>query len=409
MITVMHWRKSSRAWVGMLAALLLAHIAAPASNGQGLRQTSSHYYTIQTNASARDVTTIAKHMDLIFAEYAKRFSIFGTQIKQRMPLYLFRTQNDYQRFLHKHGINGVGTGGMFFIRPRVRGLATWVEGRQRRITLETLQHEGFHQFAHACIGTSLPLWVNEGLAEYFGAGILTNSVFRIGIAGERRVEAIKIAIREKKTFGFDELLGMTAGRWQKNLLVKPRGRLQYDQSWSMVHFLIHGDDGIYRNAFNYYLKLVAKGTESRAAFATAFGAKDTRAFRRRWEKYAMSVQADQLDVAVSRMRFLAQGLELLKNRREPNPRTIDELRIRLEAIGFKAVRVENGLRMEAKADDPKLYQFVTDRGSRSNFQLLAPLDRASPPRITASGVHPQPVLQWRTDTAGKLMQMVAFE
>lgn len=409
MIRVMDWRMSNRTAVGVLIALVTTLGVAPSTSAQSLRHTSSRYYTIQTNANARDVTEIASHMDLIFAEYAKRFSIFGTQIKQRMPLYLFRTQDDYHRFLHKYGINGVGTGGMFFIRPNIRGLATWVEGRPRRVTLETLQHEGFHQFAYLCIGTKLPLWVNEGLAEYFGAGILTNNVFRIGIAGERRVQAVKIAIQQRKTIGFDDMLRMTSGRWHKNLLNKSKGRLQYDQSWSMVHFLIHGDGGAYREAFNLYLRLVARGTESRAAFQQAFGARDTTAFRQRWEKFALQLQPDQLDVAVSRMRFLAQGLELLKKRREPNPRDINELRIRLEAIGFRAVRVENGLRMEAKASDPTLYQFVDDRGSKTSFQLLAPLDRATPPRITATGVRPQPVLKWNKDSSGKLLQIVAFQ
>lgn len=176
----------------------------------------------------------------------------------------------------------------------------------------------------------------------------------------------------------------------------------------MVHFLIHGDNGAYRNAFNYYLRLVARGAESRQAFQQAFGASDTTAFRQRWEKFATAMQPDQLDVAVSRMRFLAQGLELLKKRREPDPRTIDELRIRLEAIGFRAVRVENGLRTEANATDASLYRFVDDRGTPASFQLLAPLDRATPPRITATGVKPQPVLKWNTDSAGKLVQTVAF-
>ena len=45
-------------------------------------------------------------------------------------------------------------------------------------TWHTVQHEGFHQFAHAVIGGDIPTWLNEGLAEYFGEALFTGGRVR---------------------------------------------------------------------------------------------------------------------------------------------------------------------------------------------------------------------------------------
>ena len=394
--------------VCLLTMLLLLALAAP-SQAVSLEEFSSKHYVIRTNASMDKAKEIGRHMDGVFDEYARRFRTFGKRESQRMPLYLFKTQNDYLAFMKESGIDAAATGGIFFIRPDIRGLATWVDDRPQWITLETIQHEGFHQFAYSHIGTRLPLWANEGLAEYFGDGILVGGTLRIGISNGRRIEAIKNAIRDRKVIDFDALMNMQQGQWHMNLVRdRENARLQYDQSWSMIYFLIHGEEGRYREAFEKYLTLVAKGSDSKQAFKTAFGAEDTSTFRRQWERFASNMQPDSLDTAISRMRFLAQGLLVLQTRREPAPLSTNELRQRLTALGFRASRIENGIRTEVSAHDASLYMFQKDNGSHGTFEILSPQTASQPPRVTATGISPQPTLTWIRDTNGELMPEVKF-
>ena len=370
---------------------------------------ASKHYDVHTNLAMDKAREMAAHMDAVFEEYTKRFVAFGKGTTPRMPLYLLRTQKEYLAFMQSKSVDATGTGGIFFIRPDAKGLATWVEDRPSWITLETLQHEGFHQFAYACIGTKLPLWVNEGMAEYFGDAILVDKRLRVGICPNRRVQAIKQALAEGKTFEFDELLAMQPGKWHQTLVRSPeRGRLQYDQSWSMVYFLIHGDDGRYRAAFEKYLSVVAKGMDSTTAFKHAFGATDTLAFRRQWEKFVAMVEPDPIDTAVGRMRFLAQGLQLLHERRESPPRSLDELRKKLSEIGFRAVRIENGVRTEVSASDASLYIFAKDNGSIATFDIVRSDEKGVPPGVRATGLQPQPTLTWTRDEKGELLAEVDF-
>ena len=392
-----------------LMFIMLFSLPSPLA-ADSLEEFDSKHYTVRTNASRIAASEFARHMDGVFDEYARRFRTFGKHNAQRMPLYLFKTQNDYLTFMKKNAIDANATGGIFFIRPNIRGLATWIEDRPQWITLETIQHEGFHQFAYAHIGTRLPLWANEGLAEYFGDGILVGGRLRVGIANGRRIEAIKNAIRDRKIIDFDVLMNMQQGQWHLNLVRDREGaRLQYDQSWSMIYFLIHGEDGRYREAFEKYLSLVAKGTDGKQAFTLAFGVQDTSTFRRQWELFASRMEPDALDTAVSRMRFLAQGLLVLQQRREPPPMSTNELRQRLTALGFRASRIENGIRTEVTANDASLYMFQRDNGSHGTFEILSPQQASHPPRVTATGLSPQPVLVWTRDASGQLMPEVSFK
>ena len=91
-------------------------------------------------------------------------------------------------------------------------------------------------------------WVNEGLAEYFGDGLIVGRKMKLGLATQERVEAVRHAVREAAAIEFDDLLDITSEQWHRNMQGgSSRGHLQYHQSWSVVYFLIQGDKGRYRN------------------------------------------------------------------------------------------------------------------------------------------------------------------
>lgn len=273
---------------------------------EDLKEYKSNYYTIYTNLSRDEAKEYGLHMDRAFAEYTRRFESFRKRNRRSMPLYLVRTQDDYISLMSRFGIDASSSGGMFFPGREHEGLATWIEGTPKSWTLETLQHEGFHQFAYGYIGRQLPVWVNEGLAEYFGDGILVGNKMKLGMATIDRSRLVQHAIREAQAIGFDDLLDMTGEQWRANMLAGlPEGHLQYHQSWSVVHFLIHGDGGRYRKAFEKYLRLVSSGRQSGKAFRQAFGTEETTAFRKRWEKYMKKLKPDSFTAAIERMRFLS--------------------------------------------------------------------------------------------------------
>ena len=407
-------RNLTRQCLLALSAIMLCIAAAPAAAQMPqLTHYNSRFYDIHTNLAKREAQAYGRHMDLIFAEYRKRFADFKPRNQGRMRLFLLRSEQDYHAFMAELGISAQNSGCMFFVRPNARGLATWTEGRSRAAAFAVLQHEGFHQFAYEYIGNGLPTWVNEGIAQYFEDGVVvtrgTRQSIELGLANMRRAATVKAAIENDELIDCDALLNRTGDQWSANLRTNPAlGRLQYDQAWSVTYFLIHGDDGRYRQAFANYVMLLSQGRDQREAFAHAFGSTDTEPFRKAWERFAREHKPDPLTAGLIKLEFLGQGLRFLQGRGEAAPGTIDELRERLTAIGFGARRWEPGMVVEFKADEGESYEFLGTDGKVRPFQLLEAAGDRLLPRIAAPGLKPQPTLIWMLNDDGELISDIEF-
>jgi len=393
------------------AFVLLLLIAGPARAELELDSFNSQHYTVHTNLPWAESKALADHMDQVFDEYRRRFSAadFRPRGKGLMPLYLLKERQQYIELLGQAGVNATNSSGMFFIQPTMRGLATWAGGRPRSETLAVLQHEGFHQFAYSHLGTRLPIWVNEGLAEYFEDGILVDGRMTLGLGDAVRIASVKRALDQGTAVPFNALMQHTQASWA-DVLHKDlqSASLLYDQSWSIVYFLIHADGQRYRQPFQRYLKLVAQGVEGADAFRQAFGAQTYGPFRKRWEAFARQQQPDPLTVAITRMRFLGAGLQFLLERGEKTPANLDELQQRLTDMNFTVTLTTHGHQQRHAARDPELYHFQRDDGPPVPFRLLAATAFDRPKRVLAPGLDPEPLLVWQHDGEGKLMSDVTF-
>ncbi len=397
------------ACVVAVAATLLGSLNAVHADPPQLQQFESKHYTIYTNLTREQAKKYGRHMDLVFAEYSKKFSAFRDRHHGRQNLYLFRTRRQYVDQLRQFDFDASASSGMFFYGQKAHGLATWVQGKSLERSAQILQHEGFHQFAFNYIGERLSLWVNEGLAEYFGDGLLIKGKMKLGIANERRIIAVRTAIQQQRAIGFDTLLNTSSKQWQANMLGgSPLGQLQYDQSWSIVYFLIHGDNGKYQRAFERYLMLLGEGRTSDKAFHTAFGTADTKAFQKRWEQFALNLEPDAYSTAIARLQFLGRGLKLLQQHAQPMPANIEVLRHKLQAVSFYTLETSHAGQIKTTAMDESNYQFQDKRGNTKRFELLEPSADNLPPRITAPGLDPQPTLNWSRDDRGQLAAKIEY-
>ncbi len=405
---------------------VLAVASAAADGLADLSTYTSRFYRIHTNLPRGEAAEYGAHMDLVYASYSKRFQSLRGQKQKPQNLYLLRTKQDYLQTLSELGINGVGSGGVFFWGPST-GLATWVEGHPRGRTLAVLQHEGFHQFARARLGDELPIWVNEGLAEYFEHSIVVAGKFRTGIVDGERLAAVQQAVERGRAIPFDALLNTTHAEW--NRLVASgtaRGGLQYAQSWLIVHFLAHGDNGRFRKAFSQYLVGLSGGRDHTVAFRTAFGTLDTAPFARRWERFLKSAEPDNFSEAVNRMQFLATGMARTRGD-GAWPETLEKLKAQLIEAKFELRYTGDAGKQTLSATDDKWYSYVDDQGESQAFTLAptAPASRKRsrtlvggvlpgggagqlPPTLVAAELRPQIHLTWERDEEGAIRSRLTY-
>lgn len=420
----------ARAWAaGLLLGLWM--VASAAADGlNDLDTYSSRFYRIHTNLTKVQAAEYGAHMDLVYASYSKRFQSLRGKKQGPQNLYLLRSQRDYLQTLADLGINGTGTGGVFFWGGST-GLATWVEGKPRGRTLAVLQHEGFHQFARARLGDELPIWVNEGLAEYFEHSIVVAGKFRTGIMAGDRLAAVQRAVQGGTAIAFDTLLNTTHAEWNRFVASgSSRGGLQYAQSWLIVHFLAHGDEGRFAKAFNQYLVALSGGRDHTVAFRTAFGTLDTAPFARRWERFLKDAEPDNFSETVNRVQFLAAGMA----RTSPEgqwPETLEQLKAQLVRATFELKYTGDAGKQTLSATDDKWYGYIDDQGQPQAFTLqptATPKPKrgrrgagrvvvedtqdtdatALPPTLVAAGLSPPVHLTWERDEEGEVRARVIY-
>ncbi len=260
-------------WALRIAPLLVA-LATPVATAGELRTIQTKYYVIHTDLDAQGAREAELRLTLMAEEYSHRLQGLAGTVRQRMPFFLYADLEDYYAAGGMPGSIGV------FSRDRLMAAS---HPRSPDALWPTVQHEGFHQFVLAAVGEQIPIWANEGLAEYFSHGIFCGDRFLVGFIPHTRLQQIKDGIREKKFKPLSGMLDLAHSEWNRDL-----NGANYDQAWSMVHFLAHADNGRYQDAFINYLRDMSRGQDSKRMWKKHFGDND-KAFQDRWEGYWLSM------------------------------------------------------------------------------------------------------------------------
>jgi hypothetical protein len=232
------------------------------------------YYIIHSDLPPDDVKEAALRMTKMAEEYHERTKGFSGAIRERLPFYLFSNPRDYYLAGGLPGSAGVfqasgdGESRLMAIAVDNAGGGTW----------HVVQHEGFHQFAHAVIAGDLPVWLNEGIAEYFGEAVFTGDGFVCGVIPPRRLARIQQGINGGRFKHIPDMATMTHMQWSIEL-----SGANYDQAWSMVHFLIHGENGKYRDSFSGVFVDIGRKRPWEEAWSKHLGSFD--GMEEKWSKW----------------------------------------------------------------------------------------------------------------------------
>ncbi len=244
-----------------------------------MRQHESPYYIIHSDLPPDQVREASARMTAMAEEYYERTKGFTGVIRRKMPVYLFSREKDYLDAGGLKASAGVFTG---------RKLMALCDEQTRGYLWVTLQHEGFHQFTDAVIGGRMPVWADEGLAEYFGAAVFTGDGFISGVVPPEQAAAVQDMIRTRRIKPFESIMQLDAAEWNRQMA---DDTANYIQVWSMVHFLAHADEGKYRQAFEAFLKAVGRNRDWKDAWKRIFGT-DVAAFQKRWADWWLAQPAN---------------------------------------------------------------------------------------------------------------------
>jgi hypothetical protein len=283
--------------------LILATTLITASRATGapdLRPYDTPYYVIHTDlppAGAAEAVVRMTRLSEVLRRQTRELGLTG-RIDRRLPFYLFARRDDYLAT----GAPPESAGA--FLGDRLVAAAD--DGRGRP-AWHVVQHEAFHQFAAATRGAEFPGWLSEGLGEYFGEALFTGDGYVTGVVPAWRGERVKKSLAEDAFLPFDSFVLRSQDDWNEARVLS-----HYDQAWSLVQFLLHGEDGRHRERVVRYIGALAAGREPRRAWESSFG--DLADLPERWRRYWSEMPNDgaadlQTEAAVATVTsFLARAV-----------------------------------------------------------------------------------------------------
>jgi len=140
---------------------------------------------------------------------------------QTIHVFFFRGQKSYRSYL-KQFFPGVPYRRALFLKRNGVGMVFAYRSTQLGVDV---RHECTHALLHATLPV-VPLWLDEGLAEYFEAPPLERAFGSPHLASVRWMARLGIIPKLEKLEAIGNLDGM--------------GPSEYRNAWAWVHFMLHG-------------------------------------------------------------------------------------------------------------------------------------------------------------------------
>ncbi len=129
---------------------------------------------------------------------------------------------------------------------------------------ESMYHEYYHSVTMPYL-PGLPLWVAEGLADFYGNSEISEKTAGLGRANPEFITVL----RSLPLIPLETLFEVNQRSPYYN--EQSKASIFYAESWALIHYLMLGEKGIHRRALFDYLNALGQGSSPQEAAAAAFG------------------------------------------------------------------------------------------------------------------------------------------
>ena len=218
------------------------------------------HYEVLSEVSEAFSAQIARKLELAYALFQKRFKALPAGHDPGRVL-VFQTKEAYLQYA-KDSMGGDLTFTLGVFVPWSREFLLFCR-EENKETLETLVHEGYHQYLHNLVQKA-PHWFNEGMASYFESVDMAGGESGIGVPVKIRVDWLNSGRFIAEDLA--DLMKLSPAEFMNRQRVSDH----YAQSWALCHFLRHGPT-LGRQTFQQYTDQVVQGATREEAFERSFG------------------------------------------------------------------------------------------------------------------------------------------
>ena len=258
-----------------LASFLIPIRASAADNWIEVR---SPHFTVNTNAGEKEARKIADQFEQIRQMFHSAFPAMRVDPGQPIVIVAAKNENTMKLFLPEE----------WEVKGHIHHAGLYQPGEDKDYVIMRLDSEGenpfhtlYHEYTHALMRlnfTGLPLWLDEGMAEFFGNSTLGDKESKTGTIDPGHL----YLLQQSKLIPIETLLEVDHHSPYYN--ENNRASVFYAESWALVHYLTMDKDARQQQLLKNFLAAWQKSGSQVQAAQEAFG--DLKQFGRRIEGYA---------------------------------------------------------------------------------------------------------------------------
>jgi tetratricopeptide (TPR) repeat protein len=257
--------------------LLLTILAGDLRGADNWVEVRNSHFTVVTNASEKDARKLLEQFELFRATFHSAFA--ALRVDQGPPIVILGAKNAAllkellpEQYETKGHAKSVG-----YFEPGLDKDCVLV---RMNADDDSAYHVLYHEYTHVLTNlnfSSLPLWLEEGLAEYLGHADLSQKQARIGMVDVGDV----YLLRENRLIPIETLLSVD--RTSPYYNEANRTSMFYAESWALVHYLMLDPDARRQQLLSKFLQAWSDTGDQIQAARTAFG--DLKKFSKTLEAY----------------------------------------------------------------------------------------------------------------------------
>jgi tetratricopeptide (TPR) repeat protein len=347
----------------ILAALLGTPLSWAESKWVEVR---SPNFIIVSNAGEKQARKTAIHFEQIRAVFRRSLQVANEHPTPIITILAVKDEGSMKSLLPEFWTkNHIHPAGIFMERENQSFAAV-----QLNLEEENPYHVIFHEYYHTLTlpyYPNLPLWVAEGLADFWGNTVISDTDVQMGKPDSNLVAEL----RESKLIPLEVLFKVDHNSPYYN--EQDKGSIFYAEAWALTHYLMIGDKASHRAMLSTYLNAISQGATPEEAGTKAFG--DLKRFQSTLETYIRS----------NSFYILKSGAPPAIADSDLHVRELSEAEVGAYRGGFEAVsgREKEAITMleSAVKADPKLamgygYLGFAEYAAQQPNEALADLSRA---------------------------------
>jgi Flp pilus assembly protein TadD len=266
----------------------------------------SPHFTVLSNAGEYEGRKAALEFEEIRALFQHLYPTLRVDSGKPTIVFALKNEDSLKLLIPSYGQNskGMHLGGFYHpwydknfavVRTDVRGTGP--------LGNRTLYHEYTHAYFRYNF-RGLPMWLDEGLAEYYGNTSIDSKEAGVGMPNETQLRILK----ENPLLPIDQLV--TIDRTSPLYNTREHSGIFYAESWALVHYLMISDDVRGQDLLNKYLHALHATDDPIEAANQSFG--DLKKFSEKLNGYirqfSFKYQRVQLQSKLSEKDFAARKL-----------------------------------------------------------------------------------------------------